>query len=190
MSMVVIVFFRCSFFEHFQFGISIRVLSGLCSLSIFFLLFFSIRHRVLTPRTCMMDDKGMGDNPSTMTVTYIVHHPQSSSSISIYHHSASSFVSLLIFHHYKSDYGRLWIVVSSLLFLVVVNVGSGVQHVWWMIKEWAMLLLLMMMLMRSHEWVWEMLLANDAFILLVHLSIQTLHRLRHAIFFLTWWFAS
>ena len=47
--MVVIVFFRCSFFEHFQFGISIRVLSGLCSLSIFFLLFFSIRHRVLTP---------------------------------------------------------------------------------------------------------------------------------------------
>ena len=49
--MVVIVFFRCSFFEHFQFGISIRVLSGLCSLSIFFLLFFSIRHRVLTPPT-------------------------------------------------------------------------------------------------------------------------------------------
>ena len=47
--MVVIVFFRCSFFEHFQLGISIRVLSGLCSLSIFFLLFFSIRHRVLTP---------------------------------------------------------------------------------------------------------------------------------------------
>ena len=47
--MVVIVFFRCSFFEHFQFGISIRVLAGLCSLSIFFLLFFSIRHRVLTP---------------------------------------------------------------------------------------------------------------------------------------------
>ena len=36
-----IVFFRCSFFEHFQLGISIRVLSGLCSLSIFFLLFYS-----------------------------------------------------------------------------------------------------------------------------------------------------
>ena len=39
--MVVIVFFRCSFFEHFQLGISIRVLSGLCSLCIFFLLFYS-----------------------------------------------------------------------------------------------------------------------------------------------------
>ena len=51
--MVVIVFFRCSFFEHFQFGISIRVLAGLCSLSIFFLLFFSIRHRVLTPMFCI-----------------------------------------------------------------------------------------------------------------------------------------
>ena len=39
--MVVIVFFRCSFFEHFQLGISIRVLTGLCSLCIFFLLFYS-----------------------------------------------------------------------------------------------------------------------------------------------------
>ena len=39
--MVVFVFFRCSFFEHFQWEISIRVPSGLCSLSIFFLLFYS-----------------------------------------------------------------------------------------------------------------------------------------------------
>ena len=48
--MVVIVFFRCSFFEHFQFGISIRVLSGLCSFSIFFLLFYSTSSAY--PRNC------------------------------------------------------------------------------------------------------------------------------------------
>ena len=40
--MVVIVFFRCSFFEHFQFGISIRVFFWFVfPLSIFFHLFYS-----------------------------------------------------------------------------------------------------------------------------------------------------
>ena len=49
--MVVIVFFRCSFFEHFQSGKSIGCLL-VCVLSPFSSL-FSIRHRVLTPRNAL-----------------------------------------------------------------------------------------------------------------------------------------
>ena len=45
-----------------------------------------------------------------------------------------------------------------------------------------MLLLLIMMVMRSHEKIYKMFCADHTFILLVHLSILTLHRLRHAIF--------
>ena len=81
------------------------------------------------------------------------------------------------------DYGQWCRYCCGLLLLLVVVVvlivvGSGVQQVRWMIKEWPM---------NDYG---RCFFVDHTFILLVHSSIQTLQRLRLALFFFTWWCAS